>query len=369
MQSLLPYFIISAYFLFLAFVLGRYVPFCRHIAKGNTAHYRSIDGLRGFLAPGVFFHHSVIAYYQQKTGIWSIPPIGFYTIIGQMGLYLFFMITGFLFWEKTMVQREFFFHPIRFYFSRLKRLAPAYLFSIVLVLAAMALPIGDHSFSQLQWQDLRGVLMFGGVGSAGYINAIYWTLVWEWYFYLLLPLLAIFASGYRTLLPITAAIGFIIYEEMSGGSSVLIFDFLCGAVTAIIVQKYDLRQYLARPIYGLLALAPLVGLFLCFDSGYGYAQSLLLWAFFMCIVYGNSLFGLLHSRPALLLGTISYSIYLLHCIIIYIVVQCVNVYLPVLSLSELEYWSLVPVQGVIVILLALFSYRFCEHPFIKSRHS
>lgn len=58
----------------------------------------NLDGLRGFLAFGVFFHHSAIYHQYFQDGQWVLPPSCFYTLIGPACVALFFMITGYLFW-------------------------------------------------------------------------------------------------------------------------------------------------------------------------------------------------------------------------------------------------------------------------------
>jgi peptidoglycan/LPS O-acetylase OafA/YrhL len=62
----------------------------------------SLDGLRGFLAFGVFFHHAVITYFYLANGRWDTPPSRFYTLAGHIGVDMFFMITGYLFWSRLI---------------------------------------------------------------------------------------------------------------------------------------------------------------------------------------------------------------------------------------------------------------------------
>src|SRR5436190_2216663 len=68
------------------------VPAGRHVA---------IDGLRGFLALGVLFHHALFRFNLATTGRWVIADTAFYTLLGQVAVMTFFMITGFLFWDRV----------------------------------------------------------------------------------------------------------------------------------------------------------------------------------------------------------------------------------------------------------------------------
>ncbi|WP_419760663.1 acyltransferase family protein [Acidisoma sp.] len=67
----------------------------------TRARVQTIDGLRGFLAIGVFIHHSVIYHQYLLTGRWDVPPSVFYTNIGKAGVTVFFMITGYLFGHRS----------------------------------------------------------------------------------------------------------------------------------------------------------------------------------------------------------------------------------------------------------------------------
>ncbi|HKU69337.1 MAG TPA: hypothetical protein VJQ51_00730, partial [Burkholderiales bacterium] len=55
-------------------------PFAAIDARTPPSHdrYPAIDGLRGFLAFGVFGHHAVVTHEYITTGIWRAPPSGFY---------------------------------------------------------------------------------------------------------------------------------------------------------------------------------------------------------------------------------------------------------------------------------------------------
>lgn len=353
---MLPYILLSAFFLALAAMLVRISPFYREL----TAHpprFDAIEGLRGFLALGVFFHHAAIGYYAQKTGVWGDSPVRFFNLTGHVGVSLFFMVTGFLFWEKALRNGGRF--PLKaFYLSRLRRLAPAYLLSVLLVILAVALPIGPHDLSDLLWKDIRYVLMFKGLRSVNDLNGVYWTLVWEWRFYLLFPLAAFCLRWKRGgLIPAVLIFAYTLLQP----STIYIFNFICGGVAALLVVRKS-EWPLKKPLYSAIAFALFALVFAFFDRGFGYLQSLLMFPFFLCVTYGNSFFGLLDNRPARAIGGASYSLYLLHCIVLYIIIQTLNLYQPVASLDILSYWFLVAGMGAVVLAVSWLSYRYVEIP-------
>src|SRR5262245_13554881 len=96
--SLLPYFLISL-LLWLAVA-----AWCRRAGfiGADAGRPVAIDGLRGFLALGVLFHHALFRLNLVTAGRWAIADSAFYTLLGQVAVMTFFMITGFLFWDRVL---------------------------------------------------------------------------------------------------------------------------------------------------------------------------------------------------------------------------------------------------------------------------
>ncbi|ADU37637.1 hypothetical protein [Variovorax paradoxus] len=46
----------------------------------------TLDGLRGFLALSVFVHHLMVTHGYLDNGVWTFPPTGFPTQLGQVGV-------------------------------------------------------------------------------------------------------------------------------------------------------------------------------------------------------------------------------------------------------------------------------------------
>jgi len=164
--------------------------------------YPAITGLRSLLSLSVFFHHAVIFYFYFRKGEWGVPPSNFYTLLGQVPVAIFFSITGFLFWQKLLHSNGQI-HFAKFILSRIKRIAPAYWFVSLLIV----LTIGFMSQFKLQvvlYLLIKEIALFIlGIGlievpkindiNPGLIGAgIFWTLRYEWKFYLFLPLIAYF---------------------------------------------------------------------------------------------------------------------------------------------------------------------------------
>ena len=159
-----------------------------------------LDGLRGFLALGVFLYHCVIWHYYIFTGVWRIPYSSFYLLTGHIGVAIFFMITGFLFWHKLWDTHK----PInwfKLYISRIFRLFPLYFLAItivtltVLLLGKFCLKVSIFTFlkSLVQWLLFFKEVDINKFSNTSHIlGGMQWTLKYEWFFYFSLPVLAIF---------------------------------------------------------------------------------------------------------------------------------------------------------------------------------
>ncbi len=353
-------------YLVLAELIARWNGFYRQAHEAAIqAHLPALDGLRGFLALAVFFHHAVISYFAYRTGTWAPPPSHFYALLGPVAVAFFFMITGFLFWSKAIraggrVQ------PLRLYTNRVRRLAPLYLFSVVGVLMVGAYLSGGDTHLSL-WHSFTGlvrVLALGGLRwwplfgmELGRINAsVTWTLRYEWLFYLALPLVALLATPRRFVLAAVLAVGLAWFEFPW-------IYFLGGAAAAHLAQWPAAQRWARRRRLTPLYLAPLAALFVL-PPGPNWLTPCLLWPAFLAIALGNDLLGLLRTRGAMCLGTVSYSTYLMHGIVLFCGLKLVNHACGIEGWSAGSYWLLCGVLGVVVVLLSCATYRWIEHPFL-----
>ena len=383
--------------LLLAMVVARVVPFYRQLILptskkvGPIERFSEIDGLRGFLATGVFFSHAASQYFYYGDGKWDWPPSRFYTLAGQVPVIIFFMITGFLFWNKALNK------PLNvwsFYRARFLRIMPLYGLLVVFVLFAA----GVHSRFALQ-EPLAGFLreiarliipgqhpmpMVNGF-DARFMMMMSWTLFYECLFYLIFPLLALCtlrrrfrllcASAGVIYVATEAAFQFIDQLPQSVAAFVqamlAIVDprffilFILGMLAAQALRVMPKLASERRLATTLIAGTALVALGRFCDGAYtplGFALSFVV---FFCITCGADFFGLLVAAPARLLGTISYSVYLLHMTVLFLVLKCVDALTPIRSMDAWHYWMLTSAIGILAIAVSMFSYRFFEHPFLR----
>jgi peptidoglycan/LPS O-acetylase OafA/YrhL len=242
-----------------------------------------------------------------------------------------------------------------------------YAVSVMMVLTIVAILSGfvlrEDMISLLH--ELRPWLSFGfmatgdinGVKDAYIINAVYWTLAFEWAFYIALPLLALFARGPWCAALFAAVLFF-------GTQAPIVLNFLFGALAALAVDRQLLGGRLRAAWLAPVPIAALAGIFQFFDTVYALAPVALLFVFFLFVVDGNGLSGLLSSAAAKLLGTISYSLYLNHCVVLFVTMRAVNTVVPIRELAPLQYWSFAALAALVAVALSALTYRYVEHPFI-----
>ncbi len=361
---------VTALCLALCAAIARRDPWYReHLGRVGAARFESIDGLRGFLAIGVFFTHVIATHGYYAHGRWSSSFSPVHAVMAQAGVSLFLMITGFLFWRRALRSHGAL-DARTLYVSRIRRLVPMYAVSVALVLLVVGSLSGFHLREPLVTvlKELRGWMSFGfmhagdinGVKDAHIVNAVYWTLAYEWSFYLALPLLALFARGWAFALLAAVTVFF-------GIQAPITLNFLCGALAALAVDRGLLNGRLARGWMAPLPVAAIAMVLAAFDEAYHPAAIGLLFIAFLFVVDGNSLFGLLRTRAAQLFGTVSYSFYLLHCIVLFIAFRAVDGIYPVAQLTGAQHWMIAALAAALATLLSAFTYRRVEYPFIVAQ--
>jgi peptidoglycan/LPS O-acetylase OafA/YrhL len=167
----------------------------------------AIDGLRAFLALGVVFMHAWAfhdTYFVEKT--FELPHNPYLSESGVLAVLVFFMITGFLFWNKAIAARGRV-NPFRLYRNRARRILPLYYFLcgctllVVLVRAGVRInePVGVWS------REMAGLIVPGLRTTGDLLGterkvmiAQSWTLYYEDLFYLALPAFGLAARSRRS---------------------------------------------------------------------------------------------------------------------------------------------------------------------------
>ncbi|MBV6824324.1 acyltransferase [Pseudomonas sp. PD9R] len=376
-----PLIALAAYLLAIvtAALLLRLIPkIARHLEHSGESRFASIDGLRGYLAFGVFIHHSIITWFFLSTGEFGFPPSNFYSQLGQGSVALFFMITGFLFWDRllTLGRRH---DWLAFAVSRIFRLYPLYLplmaivFVTVFYLQNWELKEPGIEFigQILSWLtfDRPDVNQYPQTGML--IANVTWTLGYEVFFYLALPLTAmIFIYRGNWIQTVLCLIGIYVLYQVVGWEHSLkkhfLASFLGGIAAAYWIRRPQLAAWGKTPLAGLIALLALAIAFTAFNRAFSLGPILLMSGFFVVVASGNPLFGALKPRSIRWLGEISYSTYLLHGFLIWVLVQRLP---PLLQLDARESWIFLPLLALcscLLIIISSVTFLYIEKPGINA---
>ena len=354
--------------------------FVRNLSTTDNHEFASIDGLRGFLALTVFIHHALYWFNYSKDLGWVNSSTNLFMNFGHASVSLFFMLTGFLFSLKLIDARNKEIDWLKLYCSRFMRLTPLYLF---LMVAMFFIVFSETHFTLYEpletvrteiWYWLLFVIPghpdINTFPNTHLLTAgVIWTLPYEWYFYFLLPVLAIFVgakskanSGIWLLLSSICVIFFSAWQLNID----LFYAFGSGGLAAAIVRTPSLRQHFCGPQASWIALACFVIGYSCFAGNINFPRQVVLTTGLIFVACGTSIFGLLTMRSVRALSTISYGVYLLHGILLFISFHYVVPTETRLHLDMRHYWYFLFLFTPVLIAASTLSWYLIELPAINA---
>lgn len=346
-------------------------------------HIPSLDGLRFFAIMWVALYHLHGSFSKKAPSeVLTDSENWFHTVMshGRQGVPLFFALSGFFlclpFARQLMLHGE----PLNFrayYSRRFLRIAPPYWISAILVFV-LCIVLEKYSFTFLipRLAATLGfvyTLVFQEINT---LNSVFWALEVEIQFYLIAPLLAYL---YFTM-PKTARRLVVVGLVVALPFIQIGFTGIVSSFTLPNFVQYFLAGFLVCDIYisgehkRLLnsSLLPLVVLPLILLTAYD--DSLIeriCYPVFIIILYLSILFNPLWDkifswRPAVAIGGISYSIYLIH----FPIIGFLGTYTMPIQMTGNYYLDFL-IQCLLILPVALIlSYIFylaAERPFMKIR--
>jgi peptidoglycan/LPS O-acetylase OafA/YrhL len=359
--------------------IARYSKFYRRELAETGKRELALDGLRGMAALMVATHHAALSRSWLVTGRWGEAQSPVLQLFAPAGVILFFMLTGYLFWGKARAGNGKM-NAWKLWRGRLYRIAPLYLFSLLLVLVVAAIQTGGHWLALENWKPLLRLLALGAlswhnigpVNPGDYNAGVVWTLWYEWMFYLVLPFIAWLALGRRIFgaaLMVYALTFFSLWFNLNLQPGLF---FILGMLCPALLEDQKLRSQLNRPIAAGLALS--ATLLLCW-LGRGYLFTKVpsislagaLFPLFLVAAAGNNFFGFLTHPAIRCLGAMSFSLYLLHGIMFQFVFRILKS-AGAADLPELDCWLIIVATAVATTLLCAATYRWIEFPFLSASH-
>ncbi|WGS51152.1 acyltransferase [Paraburkholderia sp. D15] len=333
-----------------------------HLLPGRYTH---LDGMRAMAALMV-----VCAHYLPHAGMVIDRPVdnALGLTFGAVGVQIFFCITGFLFTRKAMNG------PVdvnALMSSRVRRIMPLYLVAMTLgitltIYIARSVPGAPAATVR----EVVSVYAFGfvaprmpsvaGMSVGGQLGQI-WTLGWEWWFYALVPFMAALLARPWWVMAALAVIVASLVATFDGSLLPGAF-FLPGIVCALLEKR-------VRPAGTTRVVLTMIGVFafvvsLSLDAPiYGLKQMALCTIGFPALLFGHR--ALLSIKPLRLLGEVSFSIYMLHLIVVSIFWVFVQVWSDASAYRtprEKLPMAMLFLAGLFV--LSFVSYVVVERPFV-----
>ncbi|MDQ2821575.1 MAG: acyltransferase [Pseudomonadota bacterium] len=337
----------------------------------KPTRFGTIDGLRGYLAFFVFLHHATIWFIFSKTNLWIAPDSNFYNHLGQSSVALFFMITSFLFYDKLLNIELKSFSWASFFISRFFRLTPLY----VMVVFAIIILVGKYSnWTQLEprkvsmanamdWLlfTIPGVPYINTIDPFFFVAGVTWSLPYEWCFYFILPLIALTT---RTRSSIAALIlsGIAVWVAQSHNLEPRYLSMFGGGLVAAKLVRYEkFLRFSQKPLASVILLATL-GVVLIYPTAYHIIPFLCLTAAFCMIAGGTDLFGILLTKTSRRLGEVAYSIYLVHGLMLFTMINMVVGKENIARMSTVSYWLCIALLVPFLLGICGLTYHFIEKP-------
>src|SRR5579863_9405797 len=344
-------------------------------------HYGSIDGLRGYLAFFVFLHHSSIWYYFIRYRYWGFPPSNLYSHFGPTSVAFFFMITAFLFFRKLMSVKNAGMDWLKLYVSRVLRILPLYWLVVMLLFVIMLATSGFQLFLPVRAVlfQMAGWLVFmspdiNGLGGTGIIVAgVVGSLAFEWFFYCSLALVGHLVFRLRT--PMIALVGSTLFFCFFAIVIRLYYPHLAllriccfsgGILAAFLMDHKRVRKIAVSYEFSLLMALLLGGMLYFYPSFDGVVPLICSVMVFIGIACGNTLFGILSRKISRQLGQVSYSIFMLHGIFLFVTFNFVIGIPQARVLSPVLHWGIIALIAVVLVISSVLSYTYIELPFMNA---
>lgn len=347
----------------------------------------SLEALRGLAALVVAFYH-----YPGASILW-IPQ-------GFMAVYLFFSLSGFVIALNYFNKIDNFKSLISFQKKRFFRLYPVHIFVLILILLIqclkyvaieLGLPAGQEAFGGFSggesWYTLRDfilhIFLLQAVTDYGYYlswNGAAWTISTEFYTYFVFAILVLI-SFRKSYIFITLSVIYLIFSKeifqfinsifdfaiFSGQFENCILFFLSGSLMFFIYEKvkYRFNDY----IFYILLIPCLY--FKDYLSNHILFSIIIL---LVALLKKDSITNIvLNNKHLVYLGTISYSFYMIHQVVLYLYIQILKVLNLGVSFSNEQssggtgsvlYDTMITVSYIAIsIILAIFMQKLIEQKF------
>jgi exopolysaccharide production protein ExoZ len=369
--------------------VGRRLSDIYELAAGRN-RIAAMEGLRGFAVLLVFFVHydGLFVTYAPSTST-TAAVSGFASLIGNSGVDLFFVLSGFLIYGMAIRK------PIKyvsFICRRVQRIYPVFLFVLSLYLLFSAL-VPEKSkvptdVAEATFYVLQNIALLPGLFAITPIITVAWSLSYELFFYLTLPLLVHVTRMHRWTRPLrilffsVCGLIFLSFSWFLPHPHLRLMMFVAGILLYEVLQSAGVPQGLSgagEVLSTLLLAASFITIYVSrehvdlrssLDSAYARQ---LLWvllfgvSFFCLTMYSfgrNGFMGTMFSwAPLRWLGNMSYSYYLIHGLTLNGVVLVAHGAVAADGHAPALFWILMPPSFLATVVASTLLFVGLEKPF------
>ncbi len=352
----------------------------------QTDHSSSLEVLRGIAAFLVFGAHSTM-YFGLAPG--RVIAGG----MGNIGVLLFFMLTGHLFWGQLRAKK---FDANTFFTKRIRRLVPIMVLVITVytfldwTVAGFPIPTAHQILSIIRNFGFG----FGKVvNSLGDVNDVFskdmylkinviWSLRWEWMFYLCMPIFAALSNFKNiTIFSIIIILLFMDPLQIHRGQTdaVFVIAFWLGALSSSLESYKEkfLSIIFKKKIYTTILIIGVIATLTYFLGRQQIIQRNIRVPIMVFLIFPIFFYFVALKTEKLpkylaqtqILGKISYSIYLWH---LGVCTYTVNITAYLFGNQQQTWWCFVlttTLAMAITVVISLYTYKFIEKPYINKNKS
>lgn len=337
---------------------------------------QSIQVLRGLAVLGVVLFHCLSIESKYFAGAKVLPKV---FELGQSGVDLFFVISGFVMVTVTKGRHGLPFESWRFLWARLTRIYPTYWFYFLLTAGIFSIRPDWVNASQGHQVDFFSSFFLLPSNRLPLVM-VAWSLIHELWFYLVFALFIAFPE--RILLPLLLAWAFVviaanfIFVNFNLAPIVQItlhpytIEFIIGALSALVSLR--IHRVLTKLKLTVALIIVFAGLIIAAHFGI-FNQPNMLRAVFFGLLYGFAMAVVVIAErtdllrvPSLLLvfGNASYTIYLSHLLVLSAAGRLWSMWFPV----DANRVTIIVIFSAMLGLVAIYgwlAYRFVELPVLQ----
>ncbi|GAB3693377.1 acyltransferase [Spirosoma flavus] len=338
----------------------------------QSVKYENLDGLKGYLAIIVFISHGATWYFYLHKGNWAAAPSNLYIQMTNLSVSIFFMLSSFFFCNKLVKGDP---NWLKLYISRILRLVPIYTLAIIGLFIIVGFlthfSYGKDEYFLTIFSQFRKWLLFtikdtpniNNYQNTGIIICyVPWTLRYEWFFYLSLPILSFLLFRNKINVPaiLITLIIMIILIPFKDYIYMHFTYFVGGIVSTYLINYGKFSQKTNH--WGFSIVISLLLFILILIPPYQLLPLIITGIIFIITTGGNTFFGILSIKSARILGQLSYGVYLFHGLILFCLFKFVLGFEKAVTLSSVEYWFCILLATPLVIMIAFVAHIYIELP-------